>query len=265
MNKLKIWLNGMKILRSFYAILLVILGGYLADNLDVSIILKTFAIFCAWEYTAILNNIYDIKIDKLSKKENPLLCKLVSRETYLEIGIAFGIASIVFSYQFFPFSTLLILSSLMLGTIYSIPPLRLRRYPFSSCFIGAGTVISLILGMIPLELTTSRIITLLIIFLVVSIGTSIKDLESYEADKRLGINTIFTIWNKEKGKKVASLLLFSSFLIPLVIFPNYIIIFISAGIVSTILFYKREDIKIIIVLVMILFLLCASSLKASHF
>jgi len=119
--------------------------------------------------------------------------------------------------------------------------------------------------MVPLELTTSRIITLLIIFLVVSIGTSIKDLESYEADKRLGINTIFTIWNKEKGKKIASLLLFSSFLIPLVIFPNYIIIFISIGIVSTILFYKREDIKIIIVLVMILFLLCASSLKASHF
>ncbi len=260
MNRLKVWVKGMKLLRAFYGILLALLGAYLTNNLDFFILFKVLAVFFAWEYTVVLNNIYDLEIDKLAKNENPFLLKLIEKEEYLKLGITMGLIAIVFS--FFPsmMVTLLILLALFLGTIYSVPPLRLRRYPLTSCFIAIGSVISLMIGMLPCELYNYAIL-FLVIFFSVSIGTLIRDLESYEADKKAGVKTIFTLLGKEEGKKVVSSLLFLSFLPPILLFQKIFFLFILGGFFSSLLFFKTENYRLVMLIVMGLFIVCALQLK----
>ena len=256
----KSYLEEFKILRGIYAILVVLLGAYLSDHLNLLVLLKILAIFFAWEYTSLLNNWYDRKIDeKLGKKRKCL--KRLKKKGYWIMIIFFFLASFFCSLPFFPLGTSLILVSLFLGTIYSAPPLRLRKYIFSSCFIGAGTVIALALGMLPFKHSTFLLPIFLITFLSVSVGTVIRDIESYEADKKLGIKTIFTIFGKKNGKKISAVLLFLSFIFPIPFFSQLYYILILIGIVATWLFCRTENYKIVMLLVMIVFLSCALYLK----
>jgi len=240
--------------------LVVLLGAYLSNHLNLSTLLKVFAVFFAWEYTSLLNNWYDRKIDeKLGKKREFL--KGFKQKGYWTAIIFFFLASFFCSLPFFPLGTSLILLSLFLGTIYSVPPFRLRKYIFSSCFIGVGTVIALAFGMVPFKSSFSIFSLFLILFFSVSVGTLIRDIESYEVDKKLGIKTIFTVFGKKNGKKISTVLLFLSFILPIPFFSQLYYILILNGIVATWLFYRTENYKIVIILVLIVFLSCALYLK----
>jgi len=257
---LKSYLEEFKVLRGIYAILVVLLGAYLSNHLNLSTLLKVLAVFFAWEYTSLLNNWYDREIDKKLGKKREFL-KRFKQKSYWVVITFFFLASFFCSLPFFPLGTFLILFSLFLGTIYSVPPFRLRKHIFSSCFIGAGTVIALALGMLPFKPSPSILSLFLIVFFSVSVGTMIRDFESAEIDKRLGIKTVFSLLGREKGKKVATLLLFLSFLFPIPFFPQLFYILILNAILAVGIFYFTENYRIVIILVMLVFLICALYLK----
>jgi 4-hydroxybenzoate polyprenyltransferase len=75
-----------------------------------------------------------------------------------------------------------------------------------------------------------------------STGSLTKDLKDYNGDLQNGIKTFFTIYGLEKGKRIVSLLLFLSLLIPLLLFHRVldVIFFGSASCIITLLFYLKE-------------------------
>ncbi|XP_039831895.1 probable homogentisate phytyltransferase 2, chloroplastic isoform X2 [Panicum virgatum] len=96
------------------------------------------ALICGNGYIVGINQIYDVAIDKVNKPYLPIAAGDLSVESAWLLVILFAIAgfSIVVS-NFGPFITSLYCLGLFLGTIYSVPPFRLKKYPVAAFLIIA--------------------------------------------------------------------------------------------------------------------------------
>ncbi|XP_062187286.1 probable homogentisate phytyltransferase 2, chloroplastic isoform X2 [Phragmites australis] len=96
------------------------------------------ALICGNGYIVGINQIYDIAIDKVNKPYLPIAAGDLSVQSAWLLVILFAAAgfSIVVS-NFGPFITSLYCLGLFLGTIYSVPPFRLKRYPVAAFLIIA--------------------------------------------------------------------------------------------------------------------------------
>jgi homogentisate solanesyltransferase len=96
------------------------------------------ALICGNGYIVGINQIYDIRIDKVNKPYLPIAAGDLSVQTAWLLVVLFAAAgfSIVVT-NFGPFITSLYCLGLFLGTIYSVPPFRLKRYPVAAFLIIA--------------------------------------------------------------------------------------------------------------------------------
>lgn len=85
-------------------------------------------------YIVALNQITDIEIDRVNKPYLPLPAKNLSLKTVRNITVLTGVGSVALSIPQGPFLAGVVIISLILGTIYSVPPIRLRRFPFWASF-----------------------------------------------------------------------------------------------------------------------------------
>ncbi|MBN2364788.1 MAG: homogentisate phytyltransferase [Calditrichaeota bacterium] len=85
-------------------------------------------------YIVGLNQIYDVEIDRINKPELPLPAGDLSVSSARGIVIVSGILSVGTALTQGIFLSLVVLSSLFLGTIYSLPPVRLKRFHFWAAF-----------------------------------------------------------------------------------------------------------------------------------
>ncbi len=95
------------------------------------------ALFPAWLaniYIVALNQITDVEIDRVNKPYLPLPAGELSLKTVRNITALTGVGSVAFSIPQGPFLAGVVIISLILGTIYSVPPIRLRRFPFWASF-----------------------------------------------------------------------------------------------------------------------------------
>ena len=99
-------------------------------------------------YIVGLNQITDIDIDRINKPYLPLASGAISlQRAYWWIGVSLIIALAISLWQG-KYLLLTVLLSLLLGTIYSLPPLRLKRYYFwaAFCIIAVrGLIVNLLL------------------------------------------------------------------------------------------------------------------------
>lgn len=142
----------------------------------------------------VINDLFDVDVDRITGKQNPLLHG-VPRKHYKFLGICLGFLSLCYA-LIINFSALLIISAyLLLGIIYSVPPVRLKRIPLVSTFILAVAVIlSIALGFsiyygvramnaIPGKLLVPTLIA-------VTVGFAAKDIDHIVGDKARGITTL---------------------------------------------------------------------------
>ncbi len=94
-------------------------------------------------YIVGLNQLTDIEIDRINKPYLPLVSgKLTVQQGQLVIGICLALSLLIaLSQGFFLFVT--VLGSILLGTAYSLPPFRLKRFP-----LGAALCIIVVRGII---------------------------------------------------------------------------------------------------------------------
>ena|GEM_PF-6372280 len=203
-----------------------------------------FSVLLAWTFGIILNDIYDVEIDKKSKKGRPLITKEILTKTYYSVAVVCAILALGSTLFLASITTLLISIFILISVAYSIPPVRLRDYAFSPVVLGAVSAISFLVGAYANSTTYSPPILLisLLIFIALSLGSTVKDLEDISGDKNAKVRNIFTIYGKEGGKKIVSALIFSSFLVPLVLFMHLqdLAFFIIFGAVAAYLFNKKE-------------------------
>jgi 4-hydroxybenzoate polyprenyltransferase len=204
----------------------------------------------AWQFAAVINDVYDKDIDKVSNKSRPLVKGTISEKTYSRIGIIFLLISLISAAVV---NYLVFLMSLLfncLAILYSVPPIRIRKYIFSEIIIGLGALLSFLIGFFSQKsfLSTETLMIGFIILLGALLASTIKDIKDFEGDRKQKIKTIFTAYGLRKGKRISIVFLLISFLSPILLVPSLIniTIFTSITIISLLDFIKKGNVPRII-------------------
>lgn len=167
---------------------------------------------CANVYIVGLNQLEDVEIDRINKPDLPLASGDFSRTEGVAIVITTGILALILSAMGGQFLFVTVLASIGIGTAYSFPPLRLKRFPFwaALCIFGVrGIVVNLGFflhfqqrfgedGSIPLQMWALTAFVILFAFAI----AIFKDIPDAKGDRlfkirtltlRLGIPAVFNL------------------------------------------------------------------------
>ncbi len=158
------------------------------------------ACLCGNVYIVGLNQLEDIEIDQINKPHLPLAAGDFSLRTGQWIVAACGIGSLLLASVSGPYLLGMVLMSLAIGTAYSLPPIRLKRFPFWAAlciFSVRGAIVNLGLYLhfnwvshqvfsIPREVWA---LTLFVIVFSVAIAI-VKDIPDMEGDRLYNITTL---------------------------------------------------------------------------
>ncbi len=85
-------------------------------------------------YIVGLNQIEDVEIDRINKPDLPIPAGMLSIPAAKIIVAVSGILSLSLALTQGIFLSLVVIISVFLGTLYSLPPIRLKRFPFWAAF-----------------------------------------------------------------------------------------------------------------------------------
>lgn len=242
----------MRIPQSAFFIILTLVGIFVTDfQGGYQVFIKIFLVFSLWQYTVAVNRIYDEKVRGRPDLIITLSFLIISAALSCVLGPVFIVLSALF---------------IIAGTVYSAPPLRLRRYLFSTAFIGLGSVIAFLIGYfgdLTSRMTYDVAFYCVLIFAAATLGSNIKDMKDYEKDRRSGIRNVFTIFGLEKGKRISYFLLFLTFILPSLIFnlPIDIAFFAGTAFLALLIFRRYEDFRPVMTLSFLVLLYCSLRLK----
>lgn len=169
-------------------------------------LLSLFSCLCANVYITGLNQLTDVGIDRINKPYLPLASGDYSMATGRTIvGVCLALA-MVSCWLYPPYLTWTVVASMVLGTLYSAPPVRLKRYHFWAAFciiVVRGLIVNLLLYLHfrtalggEAHLPASVWWLTLAIF---TFGITIawfKDLPDTEGDAAYGIRTLSLVRNR---------------------------------------------------------------------
>ncbi|MBW4431309.1 MAG: homogentisate phytyltransferase [Pelatocladus maniniholoensis HA4357-MV3] len=172
------------------------------------ILLAWFACLCGNVYIVGLNQLEDVAIDQINKPHLPIAAGEFSQQTgQIIVGIT-GILALVIAWLGGQFLFGMVAISLAIGTAYSLPPIRLKRFPFWAAlciFSVRGAIVNLGLFlhfnwvlkqnslMIVIPVIPAAVWVLTIFVLVFTFAIAIfKDIPDMEGDLQYNITT-FTI------------------------------------------------------------------------
>jgi len=281
---IKSFLKSIRPFTMIHAVLIVLIGIIVSNQISIERILTDFlnykyagsigtigisilTVLFLWLSTLMFNQVYDEEIDKISNKERLIPQGYISGKSMKKLGIVFAIIGVGLGFSLNIQIFILSLIAIALGILYSKPPVRLRNSIVSTTIIGLGSMIGFFIGyltpayneirttMPPVllretsSLTSESLSIGLLIFVLLSIGPLLTDLKDYEGDKKSGVKTIYTVYGREKGVKIVSLLLLFAFMSPLLLFHDQIydfLVFIPLALTSAIIFNKYAHVKLIL-------------------
>ena len=236
---------------------ILIPGGSVMDFLFPAI-----SVAFLWQYTTMINDIYDIDIDRKAHPERPLVTGEISTRDYRSMARISLIISFLFAFLSGMFVIAANTVALFLAMAYSIPPLRLRNRWYGSIIMGSGSALEVFAGysshywpgdsaFFHLPVFTAVFWTVLaIVLFALSLAPNITAYKDYEGDVENGVETIYTLLGKKKGKMLMSAILPVFFLLPLGILYSNLNLAFSAlfGIMASFLFLKYESAKSVFLL-----------------
>lgn len=162
------------------------------------------ACLCGNIYIVGLNQLYDVEIDRVNKPDLPLASGQFSlKQGQWIVGLTGFAAIIIASFVGF-WLWLTVGISLLIGTAYSVPPIRLKRFPLLAAFCiltVRGIIVNLGLflqfnGVLTLPVFIPSVVWILTFFvLIFTIAIAVfKDVPDLEGDKKYQIQTFTLIW-----------------------------------------------------------------------
>ncbi|DBA83085.1 TPA: hypothetical protein ACH3X2_006614 [Trebouxia sp. C0005] len=165
--------------------------------------LGVLALLCGNGYIVGINQIYDEDIDKVNKPFLPIASGELSKaQGWLLCAALAGAGLVIVATKFGSLITKLYSFGLFLGTIYSVPPLRLKRFAVAA-FMIIATVRGFLLNFgvyhavraaLGLPFVWSPVITFVTSFVTVfaTVIAITKDLPDVEGDRKYNIDTLAT-------------------------------------------------------------------------
>ena len=198
-------------------------GGH--DGMALAVTL--FSCLAANVYITGLNQITDVAIDRINKPYLPLASGAYRMRTGKIIVAVCGVLAVVSCFVYPPWLTATVLSSMLIGTAYSVEPVRLKRYHFWAAFciiVVRGLIVNLLLflhfrGVITaafgartqvpgqVEWPGSVLLLTAVIFVFGVIIAWFKDLPDTEGDAAHGIRTLTLVRTREWVYRRGALLL----------------------------------------------------------
>lgn len=269
-------LKSIKPFRSLHFVGMVLIGFFVYSSIsdsaifnyeNILIIIPSICMLLTWQFSTMLNDYYDVNIDKVVHPDRPLVKERIEPWIFKEITIIFGTLSLIFSFLFSIELLFLNVLFVIAGVLYSIPSIRLKNKVYGHVCVGYGSSVSFLYGFygvytlknIDYIIMSSDISTIffpdiflltLIIFFVFSISPLINAVKDYHGDKEAGVTNIYTVYGFDKGKKIVSILIIILFLTPLILFHSVIDLFmiIPLGLIASYIFYTLERYKIVFIL-----------------
>lgn len=171
------------------------------------------ACLCGNVYIVGLNQLEDVAIDKVNKPHLPLASGEFSVGTGRLIVAVNGVLALVLAWLQSPYLLGMVVVSLFIGTAYSLPPIRLKRFPFWAAlciFTVRGAVVNLgLYGHFSSGLKVPATVWALTLFIIVfTIAIAIfKDIPDLEGDRQYQITTFTIALGQERVFNLARWLL----------------------------------------------------------
>ncbi len=158
------------------------------------------ACLCGNVYIVGLNQLEDVEIDRINKPRLPLAAGEFSQvEAQIIVGVT-GILALLLAWFMGPFLFGMVGISLAIGTAYSLPPIRLKRFPFWAAlciFTVRGAIVNLGLFLhfswmwqgtqsIPSSVWGLTLFVLVFTFVI----AILKDIPDIEGDRQYHITTL---------------------------------------------------------------------------
>ena len=207
---------------ALYAIAIALHPVSLTLNTIIPIITAWLACLNGNIYIVGLNQLQDVSIDEINKPSLPVAAGEFSyRQGQWIVGIT-GLLAIIIALFSTSFLLLTITMSLAIGTAYSLPPIRLKRFPFFAAlciFTVRGVIVNLGLFLHFREGLTQDIfippaifaLTLFILFFTIAIAI-FKDVPDLEGDKEYNITTFTLLFGKPTILNITRVILSSCYL-----------------------------------------------------
>lgn len=158
-------------------------------------------------YIVGLNQLQDVEIDKINKPHLPVASGEFTQRTGEMIVITTGVLALSLSWLLGPFLFAMVAISLAIGTAYSLPPIRLKRFPFWAAiciFSVRGAIVNLGLFLHfswvlqAEQFIPTAVWALTVFILVFTIAIAIfKDIPDMEGDRQYNITTFTLKLGKE--------------------------------------------------------------------
>ncbi|MGD0494765.1 MAG: UbiA family prenyltransferase [Candidatus Bathyarchaeia archaeon] len=146
-------------------------------------------------YIQSVNDCFDVEIDKMKEKimgKELIVSNIISRKMALVMTFSFLLVGLV-SAGFASVSLFIVASAMaLLGTLYSVPPFRLKmKYPFSTLIQFAGCFLPFLAGVASINSVTLQALILSSIFAVLAmIHRFAHEIKNYKADLVTGKETV---------------------------------------------------------------------------
>jgi 4-hydroxybenzoate polyprenyltransferase len=231
-KKLKIVFKNARWERLFFYESLLLIGLILALYLGVGeinrwvdilgIICLILSVMGLWMFSVQTNDIADINIDKITNLDRPLVKGELTSNDMKEIGYIWLTLALTSAWAagYYPFFMTSV--GVALSYIYSVEPLRLKKYPFISTFIlGIASLTVVLSGFFFLSIDKNIAIfpsmTALLIIFGITLAFNFKDIKDIEGDKNDNIITLPVLFPRFGMQIIGMCLAVSFLLIPIAV------------------------------------------------
>jgi len=179
-------------------------------SIEINVILAALSASLVMASGNIINDIYDIAIDKINKSLRPLPSGKIQIKNAYSLYFLLILVSIVLSFLVGEMALIIVLFSILLLFLYSK---YLKRIPLlGNLTVAFLTGLVFIFGGVVVENPTAAIVPALFAFLINLIREIVKDMEDVEGDRKSGVITFPIKFGFQKSRY---LILFISFTLAL--------------------------------------------------
>ncbi len=183
----------------------VLVGGWIGRNIILSpqLLLAGMIMFVVYGFGYIINDLYDIDIDKINNPRRPLPAGKVTKKNVVVLALSFLIIAIIFSRSLGLVSFLLVLAICILLFLYDI---HLKKTIVGNIIVSFITGLSFILGGIVMR-NPACIFPFVFSLFIHTPREIIKDIIDIKGDRAYGVISLPMLLGKERSLNIGALLL----------------------------------------------------------
>ena len=190
MQMLKGFLKIIRPLNCLITFMVIIVGGLICSNdshITVKLVLAGVIGFIVAAAGNSINDFYDVDVDKINRPDRPLPSGILAPKNVLIFCVVLSLMALTLSLLINIYAFIISIISIILLFLYSY---KLKRIPLiGNVIVSLLTALAFIFGGVVVGNVTLAIIPAVFAFLINLIREVIKDMEDFDGDTRLGIDT----------------------------------------------------------------------------